>query len=57
MSTLHLQDGARKQNYINFPLSKNKDNNMLFIINPSGKDAFIMPRLKSFLSGKLKKRD
>ena len=44
----YLQDGARKQNYINFPLSKNKDNNMLFIINPSGKDAFIMPRLKVF---------
>ena len=55
MSTLHLQDGARRKNYINFPLSKNKDNNMLFIINPSVK----MPynTIKSFLSGKLKKID
>lgn len=55
MSTLHLQDGARKKNYINFPLSNNKDKNMLFIINPSNKDAFIMPRLKSFLNGQSKK--
>ena len=28
---------------------------MLFIINPSGKDALVIPRLKSFSNGKIKK--
>ena len=55
MSTLHLQDGGHKLNFINLPVSKNEDNNMLFIINPSSKDSFITPRLQVTYNGKLEK--
>jgi len=55
MSAVHTQDGANKINFINVPVSKNKDKNLLFIINPSNKQASIETKLQSFLKGVLKK--
>ena len=48
MSALHTQDGSRKNNFINLPLSNNKDKNMLFIINPSSSPAWIKPKLQTY---------
>ena len=55
MSALHTQDGARKKNFVYLPLSKNKDKNMLFIINPSRNKTFIKPKVQIFFNGKIKK--
>ena len=45
MSALHIQDGDKRQNFINFPVSQNNDKNILFFINPSEKNATITSRI------------
>lgn len=55
MSTLHIQDGSSKKSFINFYVTKNKDRNFIFIINPSKDKAIIDPNIKVMHKDKIQK--